>query len=235
MDLHFDSLFDACPICCCNVNIRAYELGLYINAFEKSEEKKQEDPKFMFDYWDGLRPSSQECNCGFRYNIIIYGYNIYFSAVRYRYLTTGYTGLFPDDITEATGQIPTYRDSGENRLSRFNPTKKSDVLFVDLLRHQSLQKDLSAMVEDFYYIKKNAENLEKVCFNKNFIIKFQPQKYGFDTRDSTDYIISTVDAQELDKIMINVVNNVLSSDSKEISIKFEQKILHPWGYQVNYL
>lgn len=63
---------------------------------------------------------------------------------------------------EATGQKPTYRDSGENRLSHFNPTKKSDVLLIDLLRQQSLHKDIFAMDEDSCYLKKNVENLEKV-------------------------------------------------------------------------
>lgn len=70
MDLYFDTLFDACPICCCNVNIRGYELGLYINAFEKNDEiykMRENNSKFMPDYWNALRPSSQECNCGFRF------------------------------------------------------------------------------------------------------------------------------------------------------------------------
>lgn len=51
LDLHYDSIFDACPICCCNTNIRAYELGLYLNATEDValcdaiQRRQQRDPK----------------------------------------------------------------------------------------------------------------------------------------------------------------------------------------------
>lgn len=76
MDLHFDSVFDACPICCCNANIRTYEIGLYIKASDditrcdEIQRKQQQNPRFMSDHWSGFKVSSAEiqnkCNCGFR-------------------------------------------------------------------------------------------------------------------------------------------------------------------------
>jgi hypothetical protein len=32
LDLFYDSVFDACPICSCNANIRSGELGLYVQG-----------------------------------------------------------------------------------------------------------------------------------------------------------------------------------------------------------
>lgn len=52
MDLHYDSVFDACPICSCNANIRSAELGLYVkvpdalNEVLRIQQRQQQDQTF---------------------------------------------------------------------------------------------------------------------------------------------------------------------------------------------
>lgn len=52
IDLHYDSVFDSCPICSCNANIRSTELGLYVQApgslaeVVRIQQKQQQDPNY---------------------------------------------------------------------------------------------------------------------------------------------------------------------------------------------
>lgn len=52
LDLFYDSVFDACPICSCNANIRSAELGLYVQApailadVLRIQQRQQQDQTF---------------------------------------------------------------------------------------------------------------------------------------------------------------------------------------------
>lgn len=52
LDLFYDSVFDACPICSCNANIRSAELGLYVQVptilteISRIQQRQQQDPSF---------------------------------------------------------------------------------------------------------------------------------------------------------------------------------------------
>ncbi|VDO30102.1 unnamed protein product [Haemonchus placei] len=88
LDLHFDSVFDACPICSCNTSIRARELGLYITPPDVLRMPAHVQ-QAQIGSWSGFAlEQANTCTCGF-------------SAVRHRYLSLC-SGLFPEDSREAT-------------------------------------------------------------------------------------------------------------------------------------
>ncbi|VDM59016.1 unnamed protein product [Angiostrongylus costaricensis] len=88
LDLHFDSVFDACPICSCNTSIRARELGLYITPPDVLRMPAHLQ-QAQIGSWSGFAlEQANVCTCGF-------------SAVRHRYLSLC-SGLFPEDSREAT-------------------------------------------------------------------------------------------------------------------------------------
>lgn len=86
-DLHYDMVFDACPLCCCNSNIRSAELGVYIGAPREllarcdQLQRKQRQlgasgaaAMMLPKQWSGFRiPAAelQKCNCGFRWGKIL--------------------------------------------------------------------------------------------------------------------------------------------------------------------
>ncbi|VDK74877.1 unnamed protein product, partial [Gongylonema pulchrum] len=89
LDLHYDSVFDACPICSCNGNIRAKELGVYITPPEVLRQSPAQQQLIVSKPTSGFyNNTSNSCNCGF-------------SAVRHRYLSMK-AGLFAEDAKEAT-------------------------------------------------------------------------------------------------------------------------------------
>uniref|UniRef100_A0A915DHM3 Mediator of RNA polymerase II transcription subunit 13 n=1 Tax=Ditylenchus dipsaci TaxID=166011 RepID=A0A915DHM3_9BILA len=242
IDLHYDSIFDACPICCCKSNIRAYELGVYINAPEdvakcdEIQRKQQSDPDFLPDHWSGFCvPSSSDpmqqqskCSCGF-------------SAVRHRYLcgagagnNSGLWGLFPEDLNEACGDRAQRRQqlnfASKALVARqvwFNPNNSADRQFIDMLRHQCLTRDICSVVRSAYYL---GDFPDSAFENKNH--------RGASTNSCTtnDYSVSRVDSVELNQIMSSIVGIAVSSTGlqKELNrpSKSHQPIFHPWGVQI---
>ena len=77
-DLHYDIVFDACPLCCCNSNIRSFELGFYITSPTEllqrcdnlQQRQRQQHPQALLSkQWSGFRippVELQKCICGFR-------------------------------------------------------------------------------------------------------------------------------------------------------------------------
>ncbi|CAK5081745.1 unnamed protein product [Meloidogyne enterolobii] len=143
-DLHYDIVFDACPLCCCNSNIRSFELGFYITGpkemlkfcdYLQQRQRQQHPQALLSKHWSGFRippVELQKCICGF-------------SAVRHRYLCGQGSGLFQEDIAEALGVI--YAPSQRLLFRNFNPNDLSDCKLMDLIRHLVISRDVASLVE----------------------------------------------------------------------------------------
>uniref|UniRef100_A0A914LHV8 Mediator of RNA polymerase II transcription subunit 13 n=1 Tax=Meloidogyne incognita TaxID=6306 RepID=A0A914LHV8_MELIC len=143
-DLHYDIVFDACPLCCCNSNIRSFELGFYITGpkemlkfcdYLQQRQRQQQPQALLSKHWSGFRippVELQKCICGF-------------SAVRHRYLCGQGSGLFQEDIAEALGVI--YAPSQRLLLRNFNTNDLSDCKLMDLIRHLVISRDVASLVE----------------------------------------------------------------------------------------
>ncbi|KIH50240.1 hypothetical protein ANCDUO_19682, partial [Ancylostoma duodenale] len=68
LDLHFDSVFDACPICSCNTSIRARELGLYLTPPDPLRMPSHVQ-QAQIGSWSGFAlAEGNPCTCGFRFD-----------------------------------------------------------------------------------------------------------------------------------------------------------------------
>jgi hypothetical protein len=143
LDLFYDSVFDASPICSCNANIRSAELGLYIqipgvlSETTRIQQRQQQDPNFKTDYWSGLMSSNSTnpCSCGF-------------SAVRHRLLCGDGRGLFADDVQEAGASQFKAVVRGKEGSSK----KRTLNELMDCLRFLSLNRNLAT---SFKQVRKN--------------------------------------------------------------------------------
>jgi hypothetical protein len=90
---------------------------------------------------------------------------MHFSAVRHRYLSM-HSGLFPDDAREATGlpqgigQPPTQPQISPTVW--FDASASIDKSFIDLLRHQSLVRDLGALITSVDALRVQSQRSMKV-------------------------------------------------------------------------
>ncbi|KAI6225150.1 Mediator of RNA polymerase II transcription subunit 13 [Aphelenchoides fujianensis] len=219
-DLFYDSVFDACPICSCNANIRSSELGLYLNVAKKElddinaiQSRQQQDPTFRPDYWNGLmaRGTPSDCSCGF-------------SAVRHRYLC-GTKGLFLDDIREALGGNPFIRSFVER-----NRRKGPLLEFVDCLRFLSASRNLATAFVQATYLGDLPDSLERPPM-------YPPQDMGrpkalpdakFHPVDlKSDYVVSRMDDEEMNIAMRFSLESAAGRPPKR-----SRGLLHNWGYQL---
>ncbi|KAL3083455.1 hypothetical protein niasHS_011257 [Heterodera schachtii] len=240
-DLHYDIVFDACPLCCCNSNIRSAELGIYIGAprallMRCDHLQRRQRQQMMMGagggaaallpkQWSGFRimPTAelQKCNCGF-------------SAVRHRYLCGRGSGLFADDIAEAGGFIwQSHQQQHQNNLSRrafrplfgrFNPANPTDRQFVDLLMHLSISQDMAAMVRSSRRLALGAIAEASVAKKKA-------------TSSANNYVQSPVDIYELNGVMVGILGLITATNAGGKGATTQKQsaggasLLHPWGYQ----
>lgn len=164
LNLHYDSVFDACPICSCNTNIRGCELGVYIRVPEllfindrlQQMPQLQSSPnRFMTDLWTGFtivpNTAPAKCNCGF-------------SAVRHRYLSGA--GLFPSDMREATGLDPIFTGKKLPKTLWFDPNSRNDFKFLDLLRQICQTRDVANLIMHTEYICEISRITIEVIFHR---------------------------------------------------------------------
>ncbi|KAK6732946.1 hypothetical protein RB195_016991 [Necator americanus] len=216
LDLHFDSVFDACPICSCNTSIRARELGLYLTPPDPLRMPSHVQ-QTQIGSWSGFAlAEGNPCTCGF-------------SAVRHRYLSLC-SGLFPEDSREATAiehsVAPVNGLGAEVGLQTssqmwFDSTSSTDVNMLDLLRIMCQQHYVGFMVHQIAQFVEQAEKAIK------------PQEVGFDVSSNAEYVLSQVDATEL--MLIGNSAAEMSRISGNRSRSTNQPILqffHPWGLQV---
>uniref|UniRef100_A0A914HFG2 Mediator of RNA polymerase II transcription subunit 13 n=1 Tax=Globodera rostochiensis TaxID=31243 RepID=A0A914HFG2_GLORO len=231
-DLHYDIVFDSCPLCCCNSNIRSAELGIYIGAprelLLRCDQLQRRQRQLVMGggggtaaavllpkQWSGFRivPTAelQKCNCGF-------------SAVRHRYLCGQGSGLFADDIAEAGGllwlpilqqQQKQLNSRSRQLFGRFNPANPADRQFVDLLMHLSISQDVAVMVR-----------------NGGLALDAAAEP-SISKKASSDYTQSPVDVYELNGVMDGILELIMTSSGDKMSENRMERdsILHPWGYQ----
>ncbi|KAJ1346251.1 Let-19p [Parelaphostrongylus tenuis] len=216
LDLHFDSVFDACPICSCNTSIRARELGLYITPPDVLRMPAHLQ-QAQIGSWSGFAlEQANVCTCGF-------------SAVRHRYLSLC-SGLFPEDSREATAiehsVAPVNGLGAEVGLQAssqiwFDSTSSTDVNMLDLLRIMCQQHNMGRMVHQIAHFVEQADKAIKA------------QEVSFDASSNSEYVLSQVDATELMLIGNSAAEMARISGNRSRSTN--QPILqffHPWGLQV---
>ncbi|KAI6194899.1 Mediator of RNA polymerase II transcription subunit 13 [Aphelenchoides besseyi] len=218
VDLFYDTVFDACPICSCNVNIRSSELGLYINVSASGleeiniiQQRQQQDPNYRPDYWNGLmasvRGTTIGCSCGF-------------SAVRHRYLC-GSTGLFFEDIREASGFSSLVKKSNEQGKQKNQKNIITDL--ADCLRSLSISRNWANAFYQAYYLGDIPDSLERPLLHPDLTGK--PTLPS--TNVKTDYVVSRMDCQEVSAAL---GASVESSTGRMPTKRIE--LLHSWGYQL---
>lgn len=190
-DLFFDGVFDACPICSCNANIRSSAWGMYIQlpmGIRETDEifkRQQEDPTYKPYFWSGQTKSSrsQSCLCGF-------------SAIRYRILSWNSQAMFYDDIKEAS-HTPKLRLASNRALN--NP-KIIDM--VTTVRFLCWTNYLSRLNLCSYYLGDIPDRLER-----NITIN----------APDANYIVSKVEGEEFDV----AVRSLLGAETNHKSPLFQ--------------
>uniref|UniRef100_A0A915CHH7 Mediator of RNA polymerase II transcription subunit 13 n=1 Tax=Parascaris univalens TaxID=6257 RepID=A0A915CHH7_PARUN len=208
LDLHYDSVFDACPICSCNGNIRAKELGVYITPPEVLRQPPAQQQIVVSKPTSGFyNNTSNPCNCGF-------------SAVRHRYLSMK-AGLFPEDAKEAT-------DISENQTQPviphtiwFDSMSGRDMNFIALLREQTLVRDLGGIVQQVTMLSIQCERAT------------QFERIGSDSSEPTEYIISEVDQRELPLVFQAACEVAcMEMNCRRPPHDNRSVVMHDWGVQI---
>lgn len=221
LNLHFDWVFDSCPICACTTSIRSRELGMYIQPPDELT-----DPVQVQNMWigpgHGFHSDTPDttCNCGF-------------SVIRHRQLSMR-AGLFLEDSVEATGDL----ESGTNPEGRFppniayfwfDPTKQEDRAMVETLRSLALTTDIGRYVSAIKQVSTIGGKNDKKGRKKRS--KTGPISVGSIGTPNVEYVMSQLDCQEL----LSMGNAALEAAKIEGSISpptGESPYFHPWGLQI---
>lgn len=224
MNIFRDPIFDACPICSCNANIRSAELGVYVQVppevqrVDQIAARQQEDPSYKPDFWSGLMKNTargtMKCSCGF-------------SAVRYRLLAAAAQCLFPDDHREAlTVSIPP-NVAARSLLILFRK-------FVDALRFTSPTFELCRFANCYYGDLADAWDRVEALQQRGG--NLQPLSNGttgprpsaqLPAHTDNDYLLSKVETDEFDLAL----STLLSSANNRPSVR--TGLFHPFGLQVS--
>ncbi|CAI2341364.1 unnamed protein product [Caenorhabditis sp. 36 PRJEB53466] len=220
LDLHFDSVFDACPICSCSVSIRSRDLGMYITPHEVL---RLHNPghsnmrEHTIGAWSGFHVNSATaCTCGF-------------SAIRHRYLSCC-TGLFAEDANEATtldtavaAVIPPLdypKRSTSRNMSWFNSSSVHDMALLNQIRQLAYSHSYGKAISQMATMKEHNRDLGAGELSQ-------------DISAPSEYIVSHVDTMEL--LMLG--NSALDMSMKNRHTRtpnFNAQFMtyfHPWGLQ----
>lgn len=225
LDLHYDSFLDSCPICSCNVSIRARELGLYItppNSLRAGAYLTSREPDV--GPWSGFYVNGMQspCTCGF-------------SAIRHRYLSFG-AGLFPEDSGEATAlensvaNVVTVVDGGHQatELSKsavwFDSASAADLALVDQIRQLSQVHSYGKAMAHMATLFEMADKVAKAS------------GVSMDVSTSSEYVISQIDSMELQRVGNSAIDMSLRGLSANRSTAMSSNkfltYFHPWGLQM---
>lgn len=222
LDLHFDSVFDACPICSCSVSIRSRDLGMYITPHMvlSSRERGQTNMReYTVGTWSGFHVNSAtNCTCGF-------------SAIRHRYLSCC-SGLFEEDADEATTSehamapvIPPlkYPKRTGRDMTWFNSDSVHDMALLNQIRQMAFSNSIGKAVSQMATVAEHARNIAIAV------------EVGTDVTVPSEYILSHVDTLELLMLGMSAlgpmqtlesgIGNQIASQNKFLSY------FHPWGFQ----
>uniref|UniRef100_A0A0R3RUW1 Mediator of RNA polymerase II transcription subunit 13 n=1 Tax=Elaeophora elaphi TaxID=1147741 RepID=A0A0R3RUW1_9BILA len=209
LDLHYDSVFDACPICSCNGSIRAKELGVYITPPEVLRQPPAQQQLIVSKPTSGFYNStSNSCNCGF-------------SAVRHRYLSMK-AGLFAEDAKEATDINETQNQPAIPHTIWFDSMSGRDMNFIALLREQTLVRDLGGLLDHVTLLSLQCERAS------------QTERIGSDSTKHCEYIISEVDQRELPLVFQAACEVAcMEMNCRRPPHDVRSVLLHDWGVQVS--
>lgn len=224
IDLHFDSVFDACPICSCSVSIRSRDLGMYINphmVLSSRERGHTNMREYTIGTWSGFHVNAPTtCTCGF-------------SAIRHRYLSWC-SGLFEEDADEATtsehagAHVIPYLDYPRKSSARdmvwFDSKSAHDLALIDQIRQLSFSNSLGKAVSHMGSLKEH---------NRNMAISVE---ISSDINVPSEYILSHVDTLELLMLGNSALGPMQKSGvgNQTPHSQLPQKFLnyfHPWGFQ----
>jgi len=203
-DLHFDTVFDSCPLCSCHESIRTTEYGVYLSIpFDVKAvdmmQKRTENPisSAFSNCFSGflVKDPTNRCVCAF-------------SAVRHRYLCDADTNLFSDDVKEATG-APAMIEKSKSGLKWFNPLKPTHWEMMDMIRWYAQGHDISGHLKSEY-------------------------DYGdipdAESMISRRYKLSGIDQCELEFVVSTAID--ASMDEKNDRARNESiSLIHPWAIQ----
>uniref|UniRef100_A0A1I7VHE0 Mediator of RNA polymerase II transcription subunit 13 n=1 Tax=Loa loa TaxID=7209 RepID=A0A1I7VHE0_LOALO len=209
LDLHYDSVFDACPICSCNGSIRAKELGVYITPPEVLRQPAAQQQLIVSKPTSGFyNNTSNSCNCGF-------------SAVRHRYLSMK-AGLFAEDAKEATDINETQSQPAIPHTIWFDSMSGRDMNFIALLREQTLVRDLGGLLDQVTLLSLQCERAS------------QTERIGSDSSKHCEYIISEVDQRELPLVFQAACEVAcMEMNCRRPPHDVRSVLLHDWGVQVS--
>uniref|UniRef100_A0A8R1TKB8 Mediator of RNA polymerase II transcription subunit 13 n=2 Tax=Onchocerca TaxID=6281 RepID=A0A8R1TKB8_ONCVO len=209
LDLHYDSVFDACPICSCNGSIRAKELGVYITPPEVLRQPPAQQQLIVSKPTSGFyNNTSNSCNCGF-------------SAVRHRYLSMK-AGLFAEDAKEATDISETQNQPAIPHTIWFDSMSGRDMNFIALLREQTLVRDLGGLLDQVTLLSLQCERA------------LQTERIGSDSSKHCEYIISEVDQRELPLVFQAACEVAcMEMNCRRPPHDVRSVLLHDWGIQVS--
>ncbi|GMR37170.1 hypothetical protein PMAYCL1PPCAC_07365 [Pristionchus mayeri] len=221
LNLHFDWVFDSCPICACTTSIRSRELGVYIRPPDVLEESVE-----MQNMWGGMwtgfhsDSSNTTCSCGF-------------SVIRHRLLSMR-AGLFLEDSSEATGDENSGTNPNEGASDYghiwFDPSSKVDRALVETLRGIALTTDLGRFVAAIKNISSVGVEKERRKGRRKKSDKIP--SIGSIGSPRVEYVISQMDRMEL-LLMGNSALQTARLSGKDPSPSVgDSPYFHPWGLQI---
>ncbi|GMS84839.1 hypothetical protein PENTCL1PPCAC_7014 [Pristionchus entomophagus] len=225
LNLHFDWVFDSCPICACTTSIKSRDLGVYIKPPEALEESVAVQEEWMGP-WSGFNihkdSKDTSCTCGF-------------SVIRHRQLSMR-AGLFIEDSREATGDDnsatnPMEGTSDNIKYLWFNACSAADRALVETLRSIALTTDIGRFVSALKNI--SSVGLEKERRNRRK--KNENEKIpsvGSIGTCQVEYVISQMDKMELLLMGNSALTTAHTSGNPPSPKCGESPYFHSWGLQI---
>ncbi|KAE9552127.1 hypothetical protein FO519_004663 [Halicephalobus sp. NKZ332] len=203
-DLHFDTVFDSCPLCSCHESIRTTEYGVYfsipvdVKTIDTIQKRTENSMSSVFsNCFSGffVKDPTNRCVCAF-------------SAVRHRYLCDADTNLFSDDIKEATG-APAMIEKSRSGLKWFNPLKQGHWQMMDMIRWYAQGHDIAGHLKSEY-------------------------DYGdipdVGSMVSRRYKMSGIDQCELEFVVSTAIDAAMEDKSERVRNE-TVSLIHPWAIQ----
>uniref|UniRef100_A0A7E4UXY5 Mediator of RNA polymerase II transcription subunit 13 n=1 Tax=Panagrellus redivivus TaxID=6233 RepID=A0A7E4UXY5_PANRE len=230
-NLHYDTIFDSCPLCSCNESIRTVEYGIYLSIssdIRAVDLMRSTSESSLGNVFSGLyiKPSDDgeeaRCLCAF-------------SAVRHRYLCAADSNLFADDVREAIGG-PAQIDATEgSNFQWFDLLNESSWKVLDMLRWYLLGHDVAGLVR----FASSVGPIPEIVPEKTENCAHLPPTQA--------YAVSSIDQSELDFVASTAIDASIISNKngggifpaedirrliRNKSADELQSVIHPWAVQI---
>uniref|UniRef100_A0A0K0FDZ0 Mediator of RNA polymerase II transcription subunit 13 n=1 Tax=Strongyloides venezuelensis TaxID=75913 RepID=A0A0K0FDZ0_STRVS len=209
-ELHYDIIFDGCPICSCNSNIMSDDYGMYLRPpgiLNKKGVTKSE--------WSGfyLAGDKNKCKCGF-------------SALRHKLFSYN-SGLFKEDAEEGSGLGAIYEQHPTKYHTFYNQLTEYDLSFINLIRIQSLNREMGAQIHSIESMLTKCNPPLTNAISNKYLSK------------CSNYMFSQVDINEKEHAIYNSFKASIEDDNEShLCIPNRNRklidypsFLHPWSIQ----